>query len=67
MKYELVVNGMHCKSCVTLVTEVLEEKGVSKIKVVLDEKKQVGKVSCEYAGSKNDLVKVIEEEGYTVK
>ena len=67
MKYELSVSGMHCKSCVALVTEVLEEKGVSKVKIVLDEKKQVGKIICEYAGSKNDLVKVIEQEGYTVK
>ncbi|MFA4887084.1 MAG: heavy metal-associated domain-containing protein [Candidatus Nanoarchaeia archaeon] len=59
---ELIVKGMHCKSCVMLITDALEENGIKKVKISLDEKKQIGKVSFE--GDKEKAIKLIEAEGY---
>ena len=63
---EMKVKGMHCKSCVMLVTDALEEAGAKKIKIKLDEKKQEAEISLEYSGKEEDIVKVIEAEGYKV-
>ncbi len=63
----LTVKGMHCKSCVMLITDALEERGVSNIKIDLDEKKQIGKLTCEFNADKKELVKIIEKEGYKVE
>ena len=62
----LNVKGMHCKSCVILVKDALEEIGASNIKIDLNEKKQIGKVSFDYSGNKDKAIEVIEKEGYTV-
>ena len=44
-KYNLNIEGMHCKSCKILVNDVLEELGASSILIDVDEKKKIGKVS----------------------
>ena len=49
-----------------LVTDALEEAGAKKIKIKLDEKKQEAEISLEYSGKEEDIVKVIEAEGYKV-
>ena len=66
MKQELTVKGMHCKSCVMLVTDALQELGAKDISIDLNEKKQVAKITLDYAGRKEDVVKAITAEGYTV-
>ncbi len=63
---EMTIKGMHCKSCVMLIQDALEEVGATNIKISLDEKKQVGKVSCDFKGDKKEIIKVIEKEGYKV-
>ena len=60
----LKVNGMHCKSCTILVKEALIEIGATNIKIDLDEKKQVAKIS--FDGDKDKAITVIEKEGYKV-
>lgn len=62
----LLVKGMHCKSCVAIVTEILEEVGASNIVVTLNEKTQIGKVTFDYSGDKKVLIHAIEKEGYTI-
>ena len=59
------VQGMHCKSCVMLIQDALEEIGAKNVKISLDEKKQIGKVSFEYKDPKK-VVETIEKEGYKV-
>lgn len=65
-RINLDVNGMHCNSCKIIVTEALEDIGAKNINVSVDEKKKMGKVSCDF----NNIDKVIEtisKEGYKVK
>jgi len=62
---DLTVKGMHCKSCATIVKEALEDIGAKNVTVHVDEKKQIGKVSLEYA-NKTKAVVAIKNEGYTV-
>ena len=66
-KFNLNVEGMHCKSCKILVNEVLEELGASGILIDVDEKKKHGKVSFDYSGGKKNVISAIEKEGYKVK
>ena len=61
----LTVQGMHCKSCAMLIQDALEELGASNIKISLDEKKQIGKVSFDHK-NKDEIIKAIEKEGYKV-
>lgn len=63
-KHVLKVKGMHCKSCVMLVTDALAEIGASNVSIVLDEKKQEAVVSFE--GDKTKAVAAIKESGYKV-
>ena len=56
---------MHCKSCTMLVRDALTEIGASNIKIDLDEKKQVAKVS--FDGDKKKAIEVIKKEGYTIE
>ena len=65
MKVELTVKGMHCRSCEMLVKDALEEAGAKNIKIHLDEKKQIGKVSFENV-EKEKAVEIIKKEGYSV-
>jgi copper chaperone CopZ len=65
-KFVLNVEGLHCKSCVTLVEDALQDKGAKSIHIVLDEKKQKAVVSCDYEGDKMDVVNAIKNEGYKV-
>ena len=66
-KINLKVNGMHCNSCKIIVRENLEELGAKNISINLDEKKKSAKISLDYSGNKEDIVKVIEKEGYKVE
>ena len=66
-KFNLNVEGMHCKSCKILVAEVLEELGASNIFIEVDEKKKLGKVSFDYSDDKKNVISAIEKEGYKVK
>ena len=66
-KYNLNVEGMHCKSCKILVTGVLEELGASNISMDVDEKRKMGKVAFDYSGDKKSIILAIEKEGYKVK
>ncbi|MEM3374311.1 MAG: heavy-metal-associated domain-containing protein [Candidatus Woesearchaeota archaeon] len=62
MKKTMIINGMHCKSCVSLIKIALEEKGV-KANVV------IGKADVEFDDKKisfEDIKKIIEDEGYKV-
>lgn len=67
MAITLNVEGMHCKSCVMLVKDALEEKGAKEVKINLNEKTKKAVVSCEYEGDKQDIVAAIEGEGYKVQ
>jgi copper chaperone CopZ len=60
----LTVKGMHCKSCKMLVEDALEEGGMKNIKVDLNEKEQIGKIS--FDGDKEKAKTLIEDEGYKV-
>ena len=64
-KINLTVKGMHCKSCKMLVEDALQELGAKDISVTVDEKKQIGKVSCDFA-DKTKIIAAIENEGYNV-
>ena len=65
-KMELVVEGMHCKSCKMLVEDILSDLGAKNIKVKVDETKRVGFISCNLE-NKREAVRLIENEGYKVK
>ncbi len=67
MKLNYQIQGMHCKSCVMIVQDALEELGAKNIKISLDEKKQIGSVSLDFEGDKKEIIKIIEKEGYKVK
>ena len=68
MKHALTIHGMHCSACATLVREALEENGAKSVAVKIDEKKQQGKVTFESTKPKQELVRIIEEQGdYTVE
>ena len=66
-KYTFNVQGMHCRSCKMLVTDILQELGASTISIDVDEKKKIGKVSFNYSGDKKLVNMAIEKEGYKVK
>lgn len=61
----LKVEGMHCKSCIMIIEDSLNDIGAKNIKVSLDEKKKIGSVLCEFS-DRNKIVKAIEAEGYKV-
>ncbi|MBI4440544.1 heavy-metal-associated domain-containing protein [Candidatus Woesearchaeota archaeon] len=63
----LTVKGMHCKSCTMLVKEALEDIGASAVAIALDEKRQMGKVTFEYSGEKQNAISAIEKEGYKIE
>ena len=63
MKYTLTVKGMHCKSCKMLLTEVLGELGVTNLHFDLDEKKQVGILTCDYPGDPKEIKESIQASG----
>jgi len=63
-KKTLNVKGMHCKSCILLVKEALEEIGASNINIKLDEKNQVGKLYYEFEGNESKIISAIKKEGY---
>ena len=64
--FKFTISGMHCKSCVVLITDSLEELGAKQIKLIFDEKKQLGKLELEYSGNIQEIKKTIEKEGYHV-
>ena len=67
-KLNLTVEGMHCRSCKLVVEDVLHELGAANIKILIDEKRKIGMVSCECADKgKVIFISAIEQEGYKVK
>jgi copper chaperone CopZ len=68
MKTTLTVHGMHCKACVALVTEALEDTGAKNVTITLDEKAQRARIQLETNRTKEELTRAIEAEGdYTVE
>ena len=67
MKIMLNVEGMHCKSCETLIKDELDElEGIKNVNVSAEK----GIATIEYDESKVDEMKIIEiikKEGYKVK
>ena len=64
-KHTLNVKGMHCNSCKIIVEEALQDIGAKNISIAINEKRQEGKVSAEYA-DKEKVIAAIEKEGYKV-
>ncbi|MFH0885378.1 MAG: heavy metal-associated domain-containing protein [Candidatus Micrarchaeota archaeon] len=65
MDWTIKVEGMHCKSCEMLLTDVLSEiKGVQKISA--DFKKGTVTVSATDNGALEEAKKAIAKEGYKV-
>jgi len=67
-KESLLIQGMHCKSCETLIKDALEEelKGIKSIKISAAK----GDAVIEYdekETSLDEIKKVIKGEGYKVK
>ncbi len=54
---------MHCKACVMLISEALEEAGAKNINVKLDEKRQIGTVTLNSELSKARIAQIIAEQG----
>jgi len=65
-KFSLKVEGMHCNSCATLVTDALSELGAKEIKVKVV---KGGLSKVEFTGDlpAKEFSKAIEAEGYKVK
>jgi copper chaperone CopZ len=64
-KIKLNVSGMHCNSCKIILSEDLKDLGARNIEISLDEKKKIGKVSCDF-NDKDKVIEVINKEGYKV-
>ncbi|MFH1785591.1 MAG: heavy metal-associated domain-containing protein [Candidatus Micrarchaeota archaeon] len=65
MEQKLKVNGMHCKSCEMLLTDVLSEiDGVSNVEV--SEKNGSVKFTCANESVETEVRKAIANEGYVV-
>ena len=63
---KLKTTGMHCPSCEMLVKDSLEElKGVKKAEV--SHKSGIVEVDFDEKTKQEEIIKVIEEEGYKVK
>lgn len=64
-KLKLKIKGMHCPSCITLITEALEELGV-KSKIDL----KTGNAELDFDQnkvSKKELLEIIKKEGYSAE
>ncbi len=61
----LTVKGMHCNSCKIIILEGLKDLGATNIEVSVDEKKKIGKISCDFS-DKDKVIKTIEGEGYKI-
>lgn len=64
-KITLKVKKMHCKSCKMLIEEALQDIGAKDISISVDEKKQIGTVSCSHADI-SQVKEAIKKEGYEV-
>lgn len=62
----LKVEGMHCKSCETLLTEELQDAGAKDIKISFT-KGTVSATVDEKKLSESKVKQIIEKEGYKVK
>jgi copper chaperone CopZ len=66
MKVELKIKGMHCPSCSMLITDALEDIGVSNSKI----NSETGEGIIEFDESKTSVDKIkktIKDEGYEVE
>ena len=67
MKIMLNIEGMHCKSCETIIKDELDElKGIKKVDISAEK----GIATIEYDDSKVDKMKIVEiikKEGFKVK
>jgi copper chaperone CopZ len=66
-KIELKVDGMHCKSCLLLTKEALDEIGAKDIKVSLGSGSGPATVSCDYDGDKMNVITAIIKSGFNVR
>ncbi len=66
-KITLMIEGMHCGHCAAAVTDSLKKvKGVKEAETVFTTGKAKAVVDSDVAKT-DDLVKAVEEAGYTVK
>jgi len=63
MPHTLTIKGMHCKSCIVLLTDALNDAGMTTVSISLDEKKQIG--TARFEGDKGKAISAINKEGYT--
>lgn len=56
----IIIDGMHCQSCVKAVREALEKKGLEVVNV------EIGKAEVEGNVSNDELVQVIDSIGFDV-
>ncbi|MEK6947192.1 MAG: heavy-metal-associated domain-containing protein [Nanoarchaeota archaeon] len=64
-KIKLNVTGMHCRSCKMLIEDILADLGAKNIEIEVDEKKKLGRISCDFDDQKK-IVQAIKNEGYGV-
>jgi len=65
-RIQLKVNGMHCKSCVVLIKDILEdEEGINNAQASLEDSSV--EIEMEDAVTKDRISKILMDEGYIVK
>ena len=62
-EYELSIEGMHCKSCVMLITEELEDLGAKDVKVAHKQGAKSGTVTLKTDKPKAEIIGAIEGLG----
>lgn len=65
-KMEFNVEGMHCRSCGTIIEENLKDIGVNDVKVLVDKGKVVVSLKDDSI-SADKIRQAIEKDGYKVK
>ena len=63
MEQKFIVKGMHCKSCMMLITDAMDDLGVKVISSNLDEKAKTGTLIIEGNIDKKKIKEAIESEG----
>lgn len=63
--YNLKIEGMHCQNCVNRVTEAVNTIEGASAKVNL--RKNEARIVCDRAVELDQIIKVIERKGFTVK
>ena len=63
MEQKFTIKGMHCKSCVMLITDAVEDLGVKIISFKMDEKAKIGTLVIEGNIDRKKVKEAIESEG----